>query len=133
MSKKYHITDADGEQYFVEEVETADDEIIEAEAVPALTDEEIATLRSLIERVPEIIALLDEEKADEEEMPPEPEQGVDADEEVIDTDEEEEEDDEPIHDSKKSFGSLAKKKAIVDDSLTDDIAIAWAKRYGGNK
>ena len=36
-------------------------------------------------------------------------------------------------DSKKSFGAIERKKKNIDDSLTDEISEAWAKRYGGAK
>ena len=36
------------------------------------------------------------------------------------------------HDSKKSFGSIERRKTTeVEDSVDDEVAQSWAKRYGG--
>lgn len=37
------------------------------------------------------------------------------------------------YDSKRSLGAIEKKRAVVDNSLNDDISDAWAKRFGGVK
>ena len=60
-------------------------------------------------------------------------------EEIIEDDDEEIEKKEEIletksHDSKKAYGSIEKiKKAYIDDSLTDSVSDAWAKRYNGGR
>lgn len=144
--RKYHVIDADGSEYNVEEL---DEELVEEEkfedddpALTTLSTEEIEALRKLAGVADRLLAMaetkdsdMDEDNLvqkdeDEEEIEDEDEER----EEVIDTDEEEEEK-KPTHDSKKSFGSLESKKksSVEDNSLVDEIADAWAKRFGGNK
>lgn len=131
--KRYHIIDADNEQYLVEEDVVKDDEVIEeaTETAPALTDDEIKALKGLVARIPEIVDLLDGDKAEEDPIEDEDDE-LEPEERVIDTEEEEDEE-EKVHDSKKSFGAIERRKSTVDDSLVDDIADAWTKRFGGNK
>ena len=65
----------------------------------------------------------------------------DEDEEVEDEDEEAllDEDEEEVietgkaHDSKKSFGAIQRKSKPKDSLEDDEVADAWAKRYGGAK
>lgn len=148
--RKYHVIDDDGSEYQVEEL---DEELIEEAhdeepIVNALSAEEIKALKKLAAVADKLLAIiaakdsdngmeennLVKKNEDNEELEDE-----DEDEKVIDTDEdledEEEEEKKPVHDSKKSFGSLeSKKKAkVVDNSLTDEVSDAWAKRYGGIK
>lgn len=131
----------------------------DAEEKVELVESDIKKLKELIPYMDVLIALLkDEEKgfdeneaADElgaedfgkkKEVEVEEEEVVEDDvpskETVDDVDDVEEEDysfSETVHDSKKSFGSIEKR--VVNDSVDseiandNDIAQAWAKRYGG--
>lgn len=130
--KKYRITDADGEMLEVEEIDevTHDDDI---EEVVELTTDEIRALKELVGKIPELLALVETK----EEVPAE---GMDEDEPIVE-DEETEEVEEDIDeeqvvdvkscDSAASIGSIEKRQTSVDDSLVDDISLAWAKRFGG--
>lgn len=140
MKKKYHITDADGSEYEVEEIMEDEDEVIEEEVKEpevhdeSLSEEEIAALRGLAAVADKLIALVNTSDADEDEedVSDEDEEFVEEkEEEVIDTDPEE--DDKKARDSKKSIGALEKRNAHADDSLVDEVADAWAKRYGGTR
>lgn len=132
----------------------------DAEEKIELVESDIKKLKELIPYMDVLIALLkDEEKgfneneaADElgaEDFGKKKEFEAEEEEEVVeddipdeekldDGDEVEEEDykiSETVHDSKKSFGSIEKR--VVNDSVDseiandNDIAQAWAKRYGG--
>lgn len=131
----------------------------DAEEKIELVESDIKKLKELIPYMDVLIALLkDEEKgfdeneaADElgaedfgkkKEFKVEEEEVVEDDvptEEKLDDGEEVEEEDykfsETVHDSKKSFGSIEKR--VINDSADseiandNDIAQAWAKRYGG--
>ena len=131
----------------------------DAEEKVELVESDIKKLKELIPYMDVLIALLkDEEKgfdeneaADElgaedfgkkKEVEVEEEETVEDDvpakETVDDVDDVEEKDynfSETVHDSKKSFGSIEKR--VVNDSVDseiandNDIAQAWAKRYGG--
>lgn len=131
----------------------------DAEEKIELVESDIKKLKELIPYMDVLIALLkDEEKgfdeneaADElgaedfgkkKEFEVEEEEVVEDDvpaEEKLDDGEEVEEEDykfsEKVHDSKKSFGSIEKR--VINDSADseiandNDIAQAWAKRYGG--
>ena len=147
MSKKYFITDEDGEETVIEEVDSIDEPEEELhDEVEPLTEDEILALKRLAQVADKIIEklgtadackddefeeeeeLVDEEPEEEELLDEEPE----AEEEVIDTDEEEEEI--PAkHDSKKSFGSIKKTVKKTEDSIEKslDVESAWSKRYGG--
>lgn len=143
MKKKYHIVDADGSEYEVEEIMEDEDEsemIEENVEEPEvhddlLSEEEIAALRRLAAVADKLIALTEtsdeDEEIDEEDVCDEDEEFVEEkEEEVIDTCEEEET---KPRDSKRSIGALEKKQKSMNDSLVDDVADAWAKRYGGIK
>lgn len=132
----------------------------DAEEKIELVESDIKKLKELIPYMDVLIALLkDEEKgfdeneaADElgaEDFGKKKEFEAEEEEEVVeddipdeenldDGDEVEEEDckiSETVHDSKKSFGSI--EKHVINDSVDseiandNDIAQAWAKRYGG--
>ena len=136
MKKKYHITDADGSEYEVEEIMEDEDEMIETVEEPdvhdeSLSEEEIAALRGLAAVADKLMALVSTDDACEDEDEDEEFVEEREEEEVIDTESEEE--DRKPRDSKRSIGALEKRKSHADDSLTDDIADAWAKRYGGIK
>lgn len=136
--KKYHIKDADGSEYEVEEINDVEETMPELEEEPevhdeALSEDEIAALRRLAAVADKLVALVSEPEPAEEESVEEPvdeEFDEEEEEEVIDTCGNMER---QAHDSKGSIGQLEKKGNKIDDSLTDDVAIAWAKRYGGNK
>lgn len=135
---KFRIKDEDGKDYEVEEIlekkseEDATPEIETTETTKfELSEDEIKVLKDLIAKAPDILKLLaleNEEHKDEEEIDEDEEELMDSDEEVVETCEEKK-----TYDSKNSFGSLASKKTIIDDSLEDEISMAWAKRYGGIK
>lgn len=139
--KKYRITDENGEQYEVEEVE---EKAVDEEPIPEVHDEEllpeeIAALKKLAAAADQLIALIDVEKEehnvesfdDEDEIENDEDVEVEEKEEqLVDTDEEEKI---KGKDSKRSFGAIERKRKSVDDSLTDEISNAWAKRYGGAK
>lgn len=130
--KKFRIRDDEGNNYEVEEIETV--EPVE------LTQEEIISLKELASKASEILALLNNEVVDEDKeeevKDKEEKEVVDEDkEEVKDEDEEEiidSEEKEKVKDSKKSYGSIESHKSIVDSfDKEQEIAKAWAKRYGG--
>lgn len=137
---KYKVRDEDGKQYEVEEVKevkkTDEDETKKPLTNTCTEDEslsadEISALKKLAGIADKLLALIDKstdednEEEEEEEIEDEDEQI----EEVIDTDEPKK-----AKDSiKKSAGSIEKKTKTVDAIEEDDIATAWAKRYGGNK
>ncbi len=146
--RKYHVIDDDGSEYQVEEL---DEELIEEvkndePTVNALSAEEIEALKKLAGVADKLLAIIEAKDSDngieennlvKKDEDNEELEDEDEDEKVIDTDEdlEDEEEKNPVYDSKKSFGSLeSKKKAkVVDNSLTDEVSDAWAKRYGGVK
>ena len=77
----------------------------------------------------------DEDESDEDvDVDADTDEDEDGKEEVLDTDEDDDKVIKP-RDSKKSFGSIEKKRKAVStvDSQQESIAEAWAKRYGGNK
>lgn len=142
--RKYHVIDDDGSEYQVEELdeelveETQDDE----PEINTLSNEEIEALKKLAAVADKLVALIETKDAeegmeennlvDEDEDSEELDDEDEEEEEVIDTEEEEKK---ITHDSKKSFGSLEskKRKAVVDNSLVDEVSDAWTKRYGGIK
>lgn len=137
--KKYRIKDADGCEYEVKELTTVDEDMDEENDVDVdvkteneeLTPEDIAALKKLAAIAPQLVALVEKpetETTDEEEIDEDEYVDEDEDEEVVDTCGKK-----MRRDSKKSFGAIEREKKTVDDSLTDDVAAAWAKRYGGNK
>lgn len=125
------------------------------DAAKELTEEEIKTLRKLLGKADDLLALLkDDEKSEkeekggkkdkdekeeiefEEEEEFKPAKGADADEDLLEIPEEEteevEEEEFSAHDSKKSFGSIEKKQNVADSvDGEEEIAQAWAKYYGG--
>ena len=129
--KKYRITDADGEMLEVEEIDevTHDEDI---EEVVEFTTDEIRALKELVDKIPELLALVETK----EEVP---EEGMDEDEPIVEDEEtevEEDIDEEQVVDVKScdsaaSIGSIEKRQTSVDDSLVDDISLAWTKRFGG--
>lgn len=153
MSKKYFITDEDGEETVIEEVDSIDEPEEEElhDEVEPLTEDEILALKRLAQVADKIIEKLgtadackDDEFEEEEELvdeEPEEEELLDEEpeEEIVDTDEEEEieikKEIPAKHDSKKSFGSIKKSVKKTEDSIEKslDVESAWSKRYGGTK
>lgn len=134
---KFNVRDENGKEYEVEEVEEVkktDDEdetkkpLTNTCTDDALSPEEIASLKKLAGIADKLCALVDtttDEEEEEEEIEDEGEQI----EEVIDTDEPKK-----AKDSiKKSASAIEKKTVKTEDSVEDDVAAAWAKRYGGNR
>lgn len=140
---KYKVRDEDGKQYEVEEVKEAnatDEDETEKPLTNTCTEDEslsaddISALKKLAGIADKLLALVDkpatededeDENVEEEEIEDEDEQI----EEVIDTD-----GPKKAKDSiKKSAGAIENKTKVVDAIEEDDIATAWAKRYGGNK
>lgn len=144
MKKKYFIRDEDENEYEVEEVTEKDsdeeetiEEVKSKDEDSTLTPDEIAALKSLAAIADKLTALVSNEttNSDEEvdELEVEEKDACSSDDEVEDADEEKEKVVKTT-DSKKSFGANARKKRVADESLVDDVAEAWAKRYnGGNK
>lgn len=137
--KKFRITDDEGNNYEVEEIEEVQDEEKEfkddelSEGM-SLTQDEIISLKELAAKAPEILALLNNNVVDakEEEVKDEDkeEKVEDEDEEVIDSEDVKEKN--KAKDSKKSYGSIETKYSVNDSiDAEDEIANAWAKRYGG--
>lgn len=137
--KKYLVKDED-EGLVVTELDEepekkTEDEDIEEEVHDddALTPEEISALKSLAAVAPDLVALVEKSKtSDEEEI-------VDEDEEIDNEEVEDEDEEEEVietgkaHDSKKSFGAIQRKSKPKDSLEDDEVATAWAKRYGGAK
>ena len=142
---KFFVKDEDNETFEVEEIEEtpAKEVTTEVEAKDeALSAEEIAALKKLAAVADKLIGMCTTSDEDEDDNDNDVDADVDVDddededgkEEVLDTDED---DDKVIksRDSKKSFGSIEKKRKAIStvDSQQASIAEAWAKRYGGNK
>lgn len=140
---KFNVRDENGKEYKVEEVEevkkTDDEDETKKPLTNTCTDdvlspEEIASLKKLAGMADKLCALVDtttdEEVKEEEEEEEEIEDEGEQIEEVIDTDEPKK-----AKDSiKKSAGAIEKKTVKTEDSVEeDDVAAAWAKRYGGNR
>lgn len=134
-------------------------EVKDEEKEPDFTKEELKALKDLAKKYEDLLALLEDpksKKAKEEVEKDEDDEDADLDdkeekekkdEEILELSEDDdveitEEDDEEFiddqcsdelkHDSKKSFGSVENRN--VKDSSDDEdneIALAWAKRYGG--
>ena len=138
---KFFVKDEDNETFEVEEIEEtpAKEVTTEVEAKDeALSAEEIAALKKLAAVADKLIGMCttsDEDESDEDvDVDADTDEDEDGKEEVLDTDEDDDKVIKP-RDSKKSFGSIEKKRKAVStvDSQQESIAEAWAKRYGGNK
>ena len=140
--KKYLVKDED-EGLVVTELDEepekkTEDEDIEEEVHDddALTPEEISALKSLAAVASDLVALVEKSKTsdEDEEIDDEDEELEDEDEEaLLDEDEEEVIETGKAHDSKKSFGAIQRKSKPKDSLENDEVADAWAKRYGGAK
>ena len=147
MAKKFVIQDDDGQQFEVTE-ETVDEEPEEEKPEvhddESLTADEIAALKSLAAKASDILKLLDVKAKDDEDVDEDMTKDEDEDEDVINDDGEdvdedmtkdEDEDKETVvktGDSKKSIGSIQRKRVVANDSIENreiDIAKAWADRY----
>lgn len=142
---KFFVKDEDNETFEVEEIEETPAKEVTTEVETkdeALSAEEIAALKKLADVADKLIGMCttsDEDESDEDDedvdVDADTDEDEDSEEEVLDTDEDD--DDKVIkpRDSKKSFGSIEKKRKAVStvDSQQESIAEAWAKRYGGNK
>ena len=140
---KFFVKDEDNETFEVEEIEETPAKEVTTEVETkdeALSAEEIAALKKLAGVADKLIGMCttsDEDESDEDvdvDVDADTDEDEDGKEEVLDTDENDDKAIKP-RDSKKSFGSIEKKRKAVStvDSQQESIAEAWAKRYGGNK
>lgn len=144
---KFFVKDEDNKTFEVEEIEETPAKEVAKEVETkdeALSAEEIAALKKLAGVADKLIGMCttsDEDEDDDDDKDVDVDVDVDTDEdededkeEVLDTDEDDDKAIKP-RDSKKSFGSIEKKRKAVStvDSEQESIAEAWAKRYGGNK
>ena len=127
------VTELDEEPEKKTEDEDIDEEVHDDDA---LTPEEISALKSLAAVASDLVALVEKSKTsdEDEEIDDEDEELEDEDEEaLLDEDEEEVIETGKAHDSKKSFGAIQRKSKPKDSLEDDEVADAWAKRYGGAK
>ena len=127
------VTELDEEPEKKTEDEDIDEEVHDDDA---LTPEEISALKSLAAVASDLVALVEKSKTsdEDEEIDDEDEELEDEDEEaLLDEDEEEVIETGKAHDSKKSFGAIQRKSKPKDSLENDEVADAWAKRYGGAK
>lgn len=140
--KKYKILDEDGNVMTIEEEEDIKEKDACAGQVNddemSLTSDEISALKSLAGVADKLMALINkdvadkdaEEKSDDEEKI----KDEDEDEEIVDTDEDVEEAIvKKTTDSRRSVGAIEKRQKAADSAFDkeNEIAQAWAKRYGG--
>lgn len=122
------VTELDEEPEKKTEDEDIDEEVHDDEA---LTPEEISALKSLAAVASDLVALVEKSKtSDEDEEIDDEDEDEDA---LLDEDEEEVIETGKAHDSKKSFGAIQRKSKPKDSLEEDEVANAWAKRYGGAK
>ena len=127
------VTELDEEPEKKTEDEDIDEEVHDDDT---LTPEEISALKSLAAVASDLVALVEKSKTsdEDEEIDDEDEELEDEDEEtLLDEDEEEVIETGKTHDSKKSFGAIQRKSKPKDSLEDDEVANAWAKRYGGAK
>ena len=144
MPKKFIIKDDDGKQFEVteetvdEEPEAKSEEMPEVHDDEGLTADEIAALKNLAAKAEDILKLLEVEAKEHAATSDEGEDVItDEDVKAEDADMTEDEDEEETivktADSKKSIGSIEKKKNVMtNDSIEDSetaIAQAWADRF----
>ena len=140
MPKKFIIKDEDGKKFEITE-ETADEEVenkatdeeaeTEVKDDEGLTAEEIVILKELAKHSADLIKLLEVEKDEHEAVSDDEMENA---EELDDSDESENVEEiieTKSNDSKRSVGSIERKKEKVVDSIDaeEDIANAWAKRF----
>lgn len=144
MPKKFIIKDDDGKQFEIteetvdEEPEAKVDEKPEVHDDEGLSADEITALKNLAAKAEDILKLLEVEAKEHAATSDEGEDVItDEDVKAEDADMTEDEDEEETivktADSKKSIGSIEKKKNVMtDDSIEDSenaIAQAWADRF----
>lgn len=143
MPKKFIIKDDDGKQFEVteetvdEEPEAKPEETPEVHDDEGLTSDEITALKSLAAKAEDILKLLEVEAKEHATSDEDENVITDEDVETEDRDMTEDEDEEETivktADSKKSIGSIEKKKNVMtNDSIEDSetaIAQAWADRF----
>ena len=143
MPKKFIIKDDDGKQFEVteetvdEEPEAKPEETPEVHDDEGLTADEIAALKNLAAKAEDILKLLEVEAKEHATSDEDENVITDEDVETEDRDMTEDEDEEETivktADSKKSIGSIEKKKNVMtNDSIEDSetaIAQAWADRF----
>ena len=127
--KKFRIKDETGCNYEIEEITDETIEEVTNDEIEVLTQEEILALKQIAAVAPSILKLLTQQK-DETVEEEEVEEEVVNEEEIIDS--------EGINtkenkkDSKKSYGAIEKQNNVKDSfDVEEEIAKAWAKRYGG--
>ena len=141
--KKFTVRDEDNKEYEVEEIEEVtehDEEPAENSGTASLSEDEIGALKKLASVADKLVALIEIEKDEHAEEAASEMLDEDEDEEVEEDDEEEivDTDEETLkvskRDSRKSVGAIERKSSRDSlDSYEEDVAQAWAKRYGGNK
>lgn len=143
MSRKFFIQDEDERTYEVEELEEApvdNKSNTESEIKTndeSLSEDEIVALKKLASVADKLVAMCETSdetpEPDEDKEDDEIDEDEKDDEKVLDTDEDIEE--MKPRDSKKSFGSIERKRKANDSIDTDQMSIAeaWTKRYGGNR
>lgn len=148
--KKYKIRDEDGNVMTVEEEEVKEKDACTEQIKDdemSLTSDEITALKSLAGVADKLMALLNKDVADDGEEVEKKSQVVkkesddgeeeteeDDEEEIIDTDEDVEEAIvKKTTDSRHSVGAIERRQKTTDSDFDkeDEIAQAWAKRYGG--
>lgn len=142
MPKKFIIKDDDGKQFEVteetvdEEPEAKSEETPEVHDDEGLTADEITALKNLAAKAEDILKLLEVEAKEHATSDEDENVITDEDVEAEDADMTEDEDEETViktADSKKSIGSIEKKKNVMtNDSIEDSetaIAQAWADRF----
>ena len=142
MPKKFIIKDDDGKQFEVteetvdEEPEAKSEEMPEVHDDEGLTADEITALKNLAAKAEDILKLLEVEAKEHATSDEDENVITDEDVESEDADMTEDEDEETViktADSKKSIGSIEKKKNVMtNDSIEDSetaIAQAWADRF----
>ena len=143
MPKKFIIKDDDGKQFEVteetvdEEPEAKPEETPEVHDDEGLTADEIAALKNLAAKAEDILKLLEVEAKEHATSDEDENVITDEDVETEDRDMTEDEDEKETivktADSKKSIGSIEKKKNVMtNDSIEDSetaIAQAWADRF----
>ena len=142
MPKKFIIKDDDGKQFEVteetvdEEPEAKPEEMPEVHDDEGLTADEITALKNLAAKAEDILKLLEVEAKEHATSDEDEDVITDEDVEAEDADMTEDKDEETViktADSKKSIGSIEKKKNVMtNDSIEDSetaIAQAWADRF----
>lgn len=142
MPKKFIIKDDDGKQFEVteetvdEEPEAKSEEMPEVHDDEGLTADEITALKNLAAKAEDILKLLEVEAKEHATSDEDENVITDEDVESKDADMTEDNEEETIvktADSKKSIGSIEKKKNVMtNDSIEDSetaIAQAWADRF----